>query len=51
MDEETNIEGRYVVKLIVGKLSADTLSQPFLLKCKVLEKGNHATTTRYLHES
>lgn len=50
MDETTDVEGRYVVHVIVGKLSADSPSQPFLVSCEVLEKCNHATVARHFNE-
>jgi hypothetical protein len=50
MEETTDVEGRYIVNVIVGKLSTDLPSKPFLLNCEVLEKCNHATIARYFND-
>jgi len=37
IDESTDIEGRFIENVIVGKLNSE-LSEPILLKCEDLEK-------------
>lgn len=51
IDETTDVEGRYIANIIVGKLCSDTPSTPFLLNCEVLEKCNHATISRFFNDS
>lgn len=48
IDETTDVEGRYIEKIIVGKLNPDYDSKPYLFNTETLEKCNHATVARYL---
>lgn len=50
VDETADINGHYVANLLVGALSCDKLSRPFLIACKQLEKTNHSTITRFVND-
>lgn len=51
IDETTDVEGRYIANVIVGKLSSLSPSVPYLLNCEVLEKCNHASIARFFNDS
>lgn len=51
VDETTDVAGRYIANLIVGKLSNDGPGVPHLLTCRVLEKTNNVTVARFVNES
>lgn len=50
IDESTDIEGRYIGNVIVGKLNAES-SEPILLTCENLEKCNHKTIAKLFNDS
>lgn len=43
--------GRYVANLIVGKLTDEGPSKAHLLACKILERANHATISRFINDN
>lgn len=50
VDETTDVLGRYVANLIIGKLSADAPSKSYLIASKVLERTNHSTIARFVND-
>jgi len=50
VDETTDINGRYVVNLLVGILKSNYPTHSFLLTCKVLNKTNHSTVARFVND-
>ncbi|KAF0764255.1 DUF659 domain-containing protein [Aphis craccivora] len=50
VDETTDINGRYVANLLVGILKSNNTCRSFLLSCKVLEKTNHSTVSRFVND-
>jgi len=46
VDETTDIEGRYVVNIVIGTLEAENSGKIFLLHSDVLEKTNHSTIAK-----
>lgn len=50
IDESTDVEGRYVGNVIVGKLNSEP-SEPILLTCENLEKCNHKTIAKLFNDS
>lgn len=50
VDETTDVTGRYIANLVVGKLDPDEPSKPFLICSKVLERTNHATVARFVND-
>lgn len=50
-DETTDVCGRYVAHLIVGRLGDDKSSRSYLLACRVLEKTNYSTVARFVNDS
>jgi hypothetical protein len=51
VDETTDVLGRYVANIIVGKMSSEKPAIPHLLACKVLEKTNSCTIARFVNET
>lgn len=50
VDETTDPRGLYVANLLVGVLS-DINQRPFLIACKLLQKTNHETISRFINDS
>lgn len=46
IDEATDVEGRYVTNMIIGRLEIDNLGKTFLLNSAILEKVNHSMITK-----
>jgi len=46
VDETTDVEGRYVVNIVIGTLEAENSGKIFLLYSDVLEKTNHSTIAK-----
>lgn len=51
VDETTDCCGRYVANLMIGCLSEEQSSKSYLIACKVLDKTNHVTITRFINEA
>lgn len=51
VDETTDSCGRYMVHVIVGKLSADEAGRGHLILCKEVERTTHATIARTVQEA
>lgn len=51
VDETTDALGRYVANIVVGKLCSEEPGKPHLLACKMLEKTNHLTISRFVNDS
>lgn len=51
VDETTDVCGRYMVHVIVGKLTVDEPGKGHLILCKEVEKTNHATIARMVQEA
>uniref|UniRef100_A0A915EFN7 DUF659 domain-containing protein n=1 Tax=Ditylenchus dipsaci TaxID=166011 RepID=A0A915EFN7_9BILA len=50
VDETTDMMGRYVANLIVGKLDSQGASRPYLVSVKMLEQTNHSTISRFVND-
>lgn len=50
VDETTDVKGRYVANLVIGKLDGEESPTPFLISSKVLEHTNHATVARFVND-
>uniref|UniRef100_A0A915DTZ2 DUF659 domain-containing protein n=1 Tax=Ditylenchus dipsaci TaxID=166011 RepID=A0A915DTZ2_9BILA len=48
VDETTDIKGRYVANLIVGKLDSEGFHRPNLISVRMLEQTNHSTIARFV---
>jgi len=46
VDETTDVEGQYVVNIVIGTLEAENSGKIFLLHSDVLEKINHSTIAK-----
>ncbi|KAJ3652871.1 hypothetical protein Zmor_018801 [Zophobas morio] len=51
IDEMTARLGRYIVHLVIGKLSSEETRRQFLLALKQLDKSNSNTISRFINES
>jgi len=51
MDETTDVEGRYVVNVIIGTLELENAGKIFLLHTDVLEKANNSTIAKMFDKS
>jgi len=51
MDETTDVEGRYVVNVIIGTLELKNVGKIFLLHTDVLEKANNLTIAKMFDKS
>ena len=51
VDETTDVCGRFIANLVVGKLDGEEPSKPILISCKVLERTNHSTVARFVNDS
>ena len=50
VDETTDVCGRYIANLLVGTLSANFVSDSYLIAVKELEKANNVTISRFVQE-
>uniref|UniRef100_A0A915CMA9 BACK domain-containing protein n=1 Tax=Ditylenchus dipsaci TaxID=166011 RepID=A0A915CMA9_9BILA len=50
VDATTDMMGRYVANLIVGKLDSQGASPPYLVSVKMLEQTNHSTISRFVND-
>ena len=50
VDESTDVLGRYVANLVVGRLSSNSASKPYIIACRVLERTDHATVARFVND-
>ena len=50
VDETTDIKGRFVANLLIGKLDGKAWHAPFLISVKFLEKVDHANIARFVDE-
>jgi hypothetical protein len=51
VDETTDVRGRYIGNVIVGKLSPASSSKSFLIASKVLDAANHSTIIALVNDS
>lgn len=51
VDETTDSTGRHIANFIVGKMSKDSPTQPYLLCCKQLDKVNFSTMGMFVSDS
>jgi len=49
VDETTDIQGRYVANLLVGRLDETGFFPPHLISMKFLEATNHVTVSRFVN--
>uniref|UniRef100_A0A1I8BQU2 DUF659 domain-containing protein n=1 Tax=Meloidogyne hapla TaxID=6305 RepID=A0A1I8BQU2_MELHA len=50
VDETTDLVGRYVANLLVGKLECDKFTPPSLISVKMLERTNYSTISRFVND-
>lgn len=51
IDETTDVEGRYIANIIIGRLCQDSPAPQFLLNCEYLDKCNYDTIARFFNDS
>jgi hypothetical protein len=51
VDETTDVKGRYIANMIVGKLTQEEAGNSHLLASKELEKTNHKTIVNFVDDS
>lgn len=51
VDETTDVQGRQIANLIVGKLCENENTKPHLLASKLLERTNHCTISQFVNSS
>jgi hypothetical protein len=51
IDESTDIEGRYIANVIVGKLKSGLYTKPFLLTSETLDKTNHVSIAQLFNDA
>jgi hypothetical protein len=51
VDETTDVKGRYIANMIVGKLTQEEAGNSHLLAPKELEKTNHKTIVNFVDDS
>jgi hypothetical protein len=51
VDETTDVKGRYIANMIVGKLTQEEAGNSHLLASKELEKTNHKAIVNFVDDS